>query len=55
MSDALDRLGIEGAPQGMLPIYPCTKIVGPAATLKLVPAGRSEESTVLGTLRARPL
>lgn len=52
ISDALDRLGIEGAPQGILPIYPCTKIAGPAATLKLVPAGKAEESTVLGTLRA---
>lgn len=52
ISDALDRLGIEGAPQGVLPIYPCTKIAGPAATLKLVPAGKAEESTVLGTLRA---
>jgi 4-hydroxy-4-methyl-2-oxoglutarate aldolase len=52
VSDALDRLGIEGAPQGVLPIYPCRKIVGPAATLKLVPAGKAEESTVLGTLRS---
>ena len=52
ISDALDRLGIEGAPQGVLPIYPCAKIAGPAATLKLVPAGKAEESTVLGTLRA---
>lgn len=52
ISDALDRLGIEGAPQGILPIYPCTRIAGPAATLKLVPAGQAAESTVLGTLRA---
>ena len=52
VSDALDRLGIEGAPQGILPIYPCAKIAGYAATLKLVPAGKAEESTVLGTLRA---
>ena len=52
VSDALDRLGIEGAPQGVLPVYPCAKICGPAATLKLVPAGKAEESTVLGTLRA---
>lgn len=52
ISDALDRLGIEGAPQGILPIYPTIKIAGPAATLKLVPAGKAEESTVLGTLRA---
>lgn len=52
MSDALDRLGIEGAPQGILPIYPCAKIAGPAATLKVVPFGQAEESIVLGTLRA---
>jgi 4-hydroxy-4-methyl-2-oxoglutarate aldolase len=52
VSDALDRLGLDGAPQGILPIYPCAKICGPAATLKLVPAGQAEESTVLGTLRA---
>ncbi len=52
ISDALDRLGIEGAPQGILPIYPTIKIAGPAATLKLVPAGKAQESTVLGTLRA---
>ena len=52
ISDALDRLGIEGAPQGVLPIYPCAKIAGPAATLKLVPSGKAEQSTVIGTLRA---
>lgn len=52
VSDALDRLGIEGAPQGILPVYACSKIAGWAATLKLVPAGKAEESTVLGTLRA---
>lgn len=52
VSDALDRLGIEGAPQGILPIYPCARIAGPAATLKVVPFGRAEESIVLGTLRA---
>jgi 4-hydroxy-4-methyl-2-oxoglutarate aldolase len=52
ISDALDRLGIEGAPQGILPISVPVRIAGPAATLKLVPAGKAEESTVLGTLRA---
>ena len=52
VSDALDRLQIDGAPQGILPLYPCAKIVGPAATLKLVPAGQAQESTVLGTLAA---
>ena len=45
VSDALDRLGIEGAPQGILPVFPCTKIAGYAATLKLVPAGQGKEST----------
>lgn len=52
VSDALDRLGIDGAPQGILPLYPCAKIFGPAATLKLVPRDDGLESTVLGTLRA---
>jgi 4-hydroxy-4-methyl-2-oxoglutarate aldolase len=52
VSDALDRMGIEGAPQGILPVHVCAKIAGWAATLKLVPAGKAEESTVLGTLRA---
>ena len=50
VSDALDRLGIEGAPQGILPIYCCPKIAGLAATLKLVPNGKAQESTVLGTI-----
>ena len=52
VSDALDRLGLEGHPSGILPIYPCAKIAGPAATLKVVPFGQAEESIVLGTLRA---
>jgi len=52
VSDALDRLGIEGAPQGILPISVPVKIAGPAATLKLVPAGKAPESTVIGTLQA---
>jgi 4-hydroxy-4-methyl-2-oxoglutarate aldolase len=52
VSDALDRLGIEGQPARILPIYPCAKIAGPAATLKVVPYGKAEESIVLGTLRA---
>lgn len=52
VSDALDRLGLSGSTQGILPIYPCAKIAGPAATLKYVPFGKAEESTVLGTLKA---
>lgn len=52
VSDAFDRLGIEGSTERILQVFPCQKIVGPAATLKLVPHGQAEESTVLGTLRA---
>ena len=52
VSDALDRLGLIGSTENILPIYPCSKIAGPAATLKYVPYGVSEESTVLGTLKA---
>ncbi len=40
VSDALDRLQIKGAPHGILPLWPgCKKIVGPAATMKLVAVG----------------
>ena len=53
VSDGLDRAGIDGAPQGIGPLWSgCGKIVGPAATLKLVPAGEADESPVLGTLEA---
>ena len=52
VSDALDRLEIAGAPQGILPLFPSQTIVGHAATLKLVPAGQATESAVNGTLAA---
>ena len=53
VSDGLDRLNIRGAPHGIGPLWDsCPKIVGPAATLKLVPVGEAEESPVLGTLEA---
>ena len=53
VSDGLDRAGIGGAPHGIGPLWDsCAKIVGPAATLKLVPVGEAEESPVLGTLEA---
>lgn len=53
VSDGLDRLGINGAPHGIGPLWDaCPKIVGPAATLKLVPVGEATESPVLGTLEA---
>ena len=51
VSDALDHLRIEGAPRGILPLWPgCPKIAGRAMTMKLVPG--SEGSPVEGTLRA---
>ncbi len=53
VSDGLDRLGIKGCPLGIGPLWDaCPKIVGPAATLKLVPLGQADESPVLGTLEA---
>lgn len=53
VSDGLDRVGFNGQPLGIDPLWDdCPKIVGPAATLKLVPVGEAEESPVLGTLEA---
>lgn len=53
VSDGLDRVGLEAAPRGIGPLWDsCGKIVGPAATLKLVPLGEADESPVLGTLEA---
>ncbi len=55
VSDALDRLGIKGAPHGILPLWPgCKKIVGPAATMKLVDVGKGlkSPSPAMGSLEA---
>ena len=53
VSDALDRLGIEGAPRGILPLWPGSqKLVGRAVTMKLVPVDQGSASPVLGTLEA---
>ncbi len=55
VSDALDRLQIKGAPHGILPLWPgCKKIVGPAATMKLVAVGEGLESPTpaMGSLEA---
>src|SRR2546426_507398 len=51
ISDALDRLHLQGAPAGILPLWPgCRKIAGRAMTMRLVPQG--PVSAVHGTLRA---
>lgn len=55
VSDALDRLQLNGAPHGILPLWPgCKKIVGPAATMKLVPVGEglASPSPAMGSLEA---
>lgn len=39
ISDALDKLGIKGGCEGILPIIQGSKIVGPAFTLKYIPVG----------------
>ncbi len=51
LSDALDRLGIQGQVTGILPLWHgCPKIAGPAMTMKLSP--EAAYSTVIGTLEA---
>ena len=53
VSDGLDRIGVNGTPHGIGPLWDaCGKIVGPACTLKLVDVEEADESPVLGTLRA---
>ena len=53
VADGLERNGLEGATQGVLPLWPdCRQIVGPAQTLKLVPPGEGPESAAYDTLRA---
>jgi regulator of RNase E activity RraA len=50
VSDACDRLSINGAVSGILPLYSCGKIVGHAATLKLTkPGGNFKGSVIPGT------
>ena len=52
ISDAMDRLGIAGHPSGIRPMWDsCPKLVGTAATMKLVPMSESSESPVIGTLK----
>ncbi|MFQ5938287.1 MAG: RraA family protein, partial [Acidiferrobacterales bacterium] len=45
--------GVNGAPHGILPLWPgCKKIVGPAATMKLVPVEAASGSPAMGSLEA---
>lgn len=43
VSDALDRLGLNGAALGIRPLWPCPRIAGRCVTVKIRPAG-SEKS-----------
>ena len=53
VADGLERNGLEGATEGVFPLWPdCRKIVGPAQTLKLAPPGQGPESAAYDTLRA---
>ncbi len=53
VSDGLDRMELSGHPRGILPLWqPPKKIVGPAATMKLVPLHQAKDSPVIGTLKA---
>lgn len=50
-SDALDRMGMAGAPRGLAPLWHgCGKVAGRAMTMRLIASG--EASPVEGTLRA---
>jgi regulator of RNase E activity RraA len=49
VSDALDRLGLTGAPQGIGPVWPAPRIAGRVVTVKLVPAGEAIAERHLGT------
>jgi len=46
VSDAMDRLGFNGGCQGILPVVPGTKAVGPAFTVRYRPCGLVEKGTV---------
>ena len=51
VSDALDRLGVHGAPHGIVPLWPgCPKIVGRAITMHLVrlPALKISHAAAVG-------
>jgi regulator of RNase E activity RraA len=44
VSDALDRLGLPGAVNGLRPMWPCPRTVGRVVTVKLTRAGRKPPS-----------
>lgn len=48
ISDALDKTGIRGAVSGILPMYNCPRIVGPAVTIKITAAGMLKSKHHLG-------
>lgn len=52
ISDAMDRLGLQGHPRGIGRMWDaCPKLIGTAVTMMLVPMTESQESPVIGTLK----
>jgi 4-hydroxy-4-methyl-2-oxoglutarate aldolase len=49
VSDALDRLGLSGAVNGLHPMWPCPRTVGRVITVKLKRAGGERPARHLGT------
>jgi regulator of RNase E activity RraA len=49
VSDALDRLGLNGAALGVGPLWPCGRIVGRCVTVKIKPAGLEKSKQHLCT------
>lgn len=49
VSDALDRLGLQGVALGIRPLWPCPRIVGRCVTVKLKPAGSEKPKQHLCT------
>lgn len=49
VSDALDYLNLKGTVIGIRPMWPCTRIVGRAVTVKIAPAGLTRPEHHLAT------
>ena len=48
LSDAMDKIGINGAVSGIRPMYECPPIVGRAVTIKIMAAGMKKSEHHLG-------
>lgn len=48
LSDAMEKLGYKGAALGILPLFDCQKVIGPAMTVKITAAGKTASKHHLG-------